>query len=138
MQAVLYAYCFHGTDLTSQSGGSGSQSRARLVAQTQLERCIACSLDPLRFCLATVRVEFLRLALQTGLLSQACVGSVSPDLLPGATETGSAGAGGGSGPVRVPIILTLGQAGRRPAPRSLTEGANPLDTFFPFDPCLLR
>jgi len=152
VQAVLYIYCFHGVELsTAHQRAAGSFSRSSSASSSssssyifrrgktsllQLERCLSCSLDPMRFCLTSVRSEFLRLALHSGLLSQACISSISPDLLPGAAEavTGATSmVPGRPVPIRAP-----GGAMRRLAPRSLTEGSNPLDTFFPFDPCLLR
>jgi len=148
VQAVLYIYCFHGVDLSAahqRAAGSFSRSssasssssyifRRGKASLLQLERCLSCSLDPMRFCLTSVRSEFLRLALHSGLLSQVCMSSISPDLLPGASEAASSATSiGRPVPIRAP-----GGAMRRLAPRSLTEGSNPLDTFFPFDPCLLR
>lgn len=137
MQAVLYVYCFHGTDLVAFDSTNGTTKYSRITMQ-HLERCIVSSLDPLRFCLASVRTEFLRLALHTGMLSAVCVGGISKDLLPSGDGNASASNNDGTAGSRAPIKIVIGQPGRRTVARSLSAGANPLDTFFPFDPCLLR
>ena len=135
MQAIMYIYCFHGTELASaHQRNNGYRLGRGSTTLLQLERCVSCSLDPLRFCLASVRLEFLRLSLHTGLLSPLCLGSIAGDLVPGAV---AAAEPIGGAPKPVPIRMLLGGT-RRAAPRSLAEGPNPLDTFFPFDPCLLR
>ena len=150
MQAVFYTYCFLGTDLITAVHYNPRFTHVL----PHLERCVACSLEPLRFCLHSVRCEFLRLVAHVGLISQACLGSVAQDLLPADDETlpspnptptptpAATSNGhriGGPPPLRVLLGAGLGAGARRGRPvRSLSAGLNPLETFFPFDPLLLR
>ena len=95
-QAICYILCFHGVELAYQ----------QLLSQhlhQDWEQIVASSLEPLKYCLHSIRIEFLKLALQVGILSENIWEKLSPDIIE----------------------------------RVSTFNGNPLDSFFPFDPCLL-
>ena len=125
VQAACYILCFHGTDMAH------SQC-AQEADRIKWERVISCRFVPLRFCLSSVRQEFIRLAQHTGLLRDAVWQFVPDDVKNLAHE--SAGRSVGvpiSVPIRNKITVMTGQALKG-------AKANPLESFFPFDPCLLR
>jgi len=65
VQAACYVLCFHGTSLAASHSDS-AQLRAAW------ERVLSCELDPLRYCIKTVKWEFVRLVLWVGLVSEQC------------------------------------------------------------------
>lgn len=96
VQAVCYVLCFHGVELCEAT----TNGLWDIVINNPLQ--------PLKYCLQSVRVEFLRLANHVGLFSDTTWKALPADLLWQNKTT------------------------------LLGSGYNPLDSFFPFDPCLLR
>lgn len=107
VQAICYALCFHGTVLALKL-------RQDEVTRSRLDRVMSCDMLPIRFCLESVREEFMRLCGHTDLLSSDCLNKLPPEILE---------------------LLALHSAGH--SQRVIGRGVNPLETFFPFDPCLL-
>ena len=133
VQAVCYVLCFYGVEMATLQ-------KNLATARRRWERVISCKLQPLRYCLQSVRVEFLRLAQHVGLLGPTAWACISHDLLP---------------PDLVPsptLISIPGQSNSKNQPPKRIQpshhhryqgikmgaGYNPLDSFFPYDPCLLQ
>ncbi len=174
VQAVCYVLCFLGTEVASQH-------RMNEAIQNTWQRIVSSNLDPLRYCLRTVRLEFLRLAAFVGLFSDNCWASFAPDLAyiekqeamtrptGGAASVVGSTTGGAttttfsvtatfttasaatSSSIGVPIATgsrlrsgtsaldtSMASIGAAYARMDRATGKNPLDSFFPFDPCLLE
>lgn len=194
MQAASYVLCFYGTELAVSIKEDESRRR-------QWERVMTSELNPLKYCLESVRGEFLRLAQRVELFSTECwrmlpsaaeyttedtedddqgIRSRSQSIIGAAVTSDSAGSGmhcviGAvvSIPMEEPTPRTSDQ--RLPkkvcvpvmvsSPRTKVQvdtkgskkepndspgnhvpkkvpvmgtGNNPLESFFPFDPCLLQ
>ncbi|CAM9149975.1 unnamed protein product, partial [Hapterophycus canaliculatus] len=142
-QATFYIMCFRGDELAATEG---FRNQAAIW-----QRLLTCPLYPLRRCLDTVRREFARLC--CGLMEN----YLDPELLEhleGISE---------ERPQVTPQTITVGSSFSCSTPRSassnsmsmsmssnvwtparvtkaggLGRGSNPLDSFFPFDPYLLR
>mmetsp|Transcript_6410 Transcript_6410/g.6618 ORF Transcript_6410/g.6618 Transcript_6410/m.6618 type:complete len:835 (-) Transcript_6410:70-2574(-) len=110
VQALCYILCFHGEQLAARQRSSPAK-------RYSWERVLSCRLVPLRFCLQSVREEFFRLARHTHLLSEACWALLPPDLSGMPSKSASSS---------------------HTVPSRMGRGPNPLDSFFPFDPCLLH
>ena len=96
VQSLCYAICFLGISMAQMMSVDPNEKRSwEVVLQSEFH--------PLRYCIPTVRTEFLRIAAAGGLISSTL------------------------GPSRVSSNLSSAGSGSH----------NPLDTFFPFDPCLL-
>jgi hypothetical protein len=108
VQAACYILCFYGVDLAYVQKNVRSQ-------QKKWQKVLTCTLQPLRFCLQSVRVEFLRLAQLTGMLEESCWDALPSDLLP-----------------------QIHREENKKNNVNMGAGFNPLDSFFPYDPCLLR
>lgn len=125
VQAAAYVACFHGTALL-QDVNQRKDSLRRLW-----ERVLSCSHAPLKYCLQSVRDEFLRLAVAVRFLKAPCLDAV--------TAMCSGGTGGGAG--LGSLAASTSTAGTSPSTKSSAvnpANPNPLDSFFPFDPCLLQ
>ena len=110
VQAACYILCFYGIEMANIQKKSKSM-------QKKWQTVLTCTLNPLRFCLQSVRVEFIRLAQQSNMLDASCWESLPVDILP--SNRGD-------------------DASRRKSNVNMGSGTNPLDSFFPYDPCLLR
>jgi RNA polymerase I-specific transcription initiation factor RRN3 len=124
VQAACYILCFHGTEMASMQ-------RMNHILRNDWERVLTSSLNPLRYCLHTVRIEFFKLAGHVGMLREECWTNFAVDLLPThlvRDAPSSSSASSSSSPRMAEVVQQR---------RQLTA-ANPLDSFFPFDPCLLR
>ena len=73
VQAVCYVLCFHGTEMAVRQ-------KENAALRSQWQDIVSSRLDPLRYCLRTVRVEFLKLAAHVGLFSDECWERFAPDL----------------------------------------------------------
>lgn len=135
-QATFYVLCFRGEEL----GAMDDFGKQAAIWQ----RLLTCSLLPLRHCLDTVRREFARLC--CSLMEE----YLDPDLLDHL-------AGIAREAPQMSQTITVGSSFACSTPRSATSssstswtpsrvtkagglgrGSNPLDSFFPFDPYLLR
>ena len=184
MQAASYVLCFYGTDLAESIKADDAKRR-------HWERAMTSELNPLKYCLESVRGEFLRLSQSISLFAPECwrmlptvvtrndtheemnlqdQRSRSASIIGAGVTSDSAGDGLGSTigavcsfPIE-PIALTRTSDVNTPAitpaqsPRAgaisvknktgmksasakvpvMGTGNNPLESFFPFDPCLLR
>ena len=162
VQAACYVLCFYGVD-------AAVQQKNVPTARRRWERVVGCRMQPLRYCLQSVRVEFFRLAEHVGLLGPAVWAAIPTDLLPpgmhvehGAASSSSSSAvaapakpatiprpGAGTPAWMRPRLFSSRPtnpspysrpgAARRPTKGiNMGAGYNPLDSFFPYDPCLLR
>lgn len=109
VQGACYVVCFYGAELATQQRMDSEQG-------VRWNRVLTSTLEPLRYCLESVRREFLRLAEHVGLITEDSWALFPEDLLDG-HERHDLFKGGVGG---------------------MGKGANPLDSFFPFDPYLLR
>jgi RNA polymerase I specific transcription initiation factor RRN3 len=75
VQAACYVLCFYGVD-------AATQQKHAPAARRRWERVIGSRMQPLRYCLQSVRVEFFRLADHVGLLGPAVWAAIPADLLP--------------------------------------------------------
>jgi RNA polymerase I-specific transcription initiation factor RRN3 len=117
VQAVAYIICFKGERILGNADG------LEFLQQWNWDTLIFSNdLDPLRYCLYTIRIEFIKVIKRMDLIPKLSVkpnkyltGSLG-DYESGDEDTmcGASGAGGA------------------------TSSDNPLDSFFPFDPYLLR
>lgn len=105
VQSACYVLCFYGTEMATLQ-------RMSTFLKTCWENILTSCLEPLRYCVYSVRVEFLKLALHVGMISEECW-------------------------AKFPVDLVHQQQYPSSGKTSSTNG-NPLDSFFPFDPCLLR
>ena len=118
VQAACYIVCFYGVEIANIQ-------KACKITQRKWQIVLTSSLHPLRFCLQSVRVEFVRLAQQIQLLDESCWADMPGDVIPHYNKT----------------LLN-----KKNVPRNnnnnggnvnMGAGFNPLDSFFPYDPCLL-
>jgi hypothetical protein len=157
VQAACYTLCFYGVSMAARQREDDAVRRC-------WETVVTCKFDPLRYCLKTVRVEFIRLAAAVGLFSSHCWDSIPADLLYAevlqqqqqqqqaqqtklsrgsdnattttfttteATSLHSSVLARSHGVVQSQgIVMGSGS-------RTEVQSANTLDSFFPFDPCLL-
>lgn len=65
MQAASYVLCFYGTDLADSIVADNTKRR-------HWERAMTCELNPLKYCLESVRGEFIRLAQTSALFAPEC------------------------------------------------------------------
>lgn len=102
---------------------------------------------PLRFCLCSVRFEFLRLAKHTGLIRDDVWALIPFDVknVNGRGEVIEMESKNDSSitvatPIKVPVEIPGQRSKISAMAGKVLKGirANPLDSFFPFDPCLLR
>ena len=133
VQAVCYVLCFYGVEMATLQ-------KNLATARRRWERVITCKLQPLRYCLQSVRVEFLRLAQHVGLLGPNAWALLShdllpPDLTPPPTLISIPGQSNNSNNQRPKRISSNNH---RSQGIKMGAGYNPLDSFFPYDPCLLR
>eukprot|EP01038_Epipyxis_sp_PR26KG_P004481 gene4481-6332_t len=170
VQAACYILCFYGVNIANIHCSSQVWRQAWAII-------VMSYYDPLRYCLKSVRVEFIKLALTVDLFDDTCWNYLSIDLfdLNDYISTQPSEAIPEAVPV-TDILPVLGSDGVNPHPandltknnllisriqlkksqqssgsRSTNQpktqnnhfirlglGVNPLDSFFPFDPCLLR
>jgi hypothetical protein len=176
IQACCYIACFYGVDLAGEVKGKAGVAAA-------WERALCSSLCPLKFCLQSIRSEFLRLVDECDMFTGFFWASLPPEVLLDAPRfnvfSPSDAAGGGEddddddgedntgnnddnngkpAPLAMPRVAvgvsisgggsasprTLGARNRAAVVESAASnmvigtGANPLESFFPFDPCLLE
>lgn len=90
-------------------------------------------LQPLRFCLESVRGEFLHVANVFRLLPSQLLERLEADGLKMSTATNKQRKS-----ATITTAATLAKRRRKGGVGGLGQGSNPLDSFFPFDPYLLR
>ena len=115
VQSACYSLCFYGIPMAESIF---SKSTRNLQIRQHWETVLTCAYNPLRYCLHSVRLECLRVLHAVDLSLFHIIDT-------------AVGRGG------LRALLHQSSASSVTAGAS-TAGVNPLDTFFPFDPCLLR
>ena len=128
VQAICYMLCFHGVELANIQKNSPE-------LRQQWQNIMTCEHQPLKYCLQSVRLEFLRLVQHVGLFREECWSSLIPELLSQKEDLNNYT---NSKIIRNPLNdkwkfnTKLSTSAVK-----MGSGANPLDSFFPYDPCLL-
>lgn len=156
VQAACYTLCFYGVSMAARQRDDEAVRRC-------WETVVSCKFDPLRYCLKTVRVEFIRLAAAVGLFSAHCWDNMPADLLyteilqqQQVQHQQQQQAGRSSDNATMTTFTTNEATSYRSTQHQRSHGivqsqgvvmssgsqrevrsANALDSFFPFDPCLL-
>jgi RNA polymerase I-specific transcription initiation factor RRN3 len=132
-QAAFYIMCFRGKEAWEYyQGEADADTAAETDIGPALWKAVCChQLNPLKHCLESVRVEFLQLAEVYNLIPhesrQAIVERLSVKKTPKRRRA-----------LKISTPATLEMERRRGGVGGLGQGSNPLDSFFPFDPYLLR
>jgi RNA polymerase I-specific transcription initiation factor RRN3 len=151
-QASFYMMCFRGTEamqyyrsameyhsthdtdkLDPNTGIAYADPEHVDIGPARWAKICGHELQPLRFCLESVRGEFLHVASVFRLLP--------PQLLERLAADSSRMSTGGRKPRKSMVITTAAMLAKRRmngGVGGLGQGSNPLDSFFPFDPYLLR
>ncbi|CAH0521976.1 unnamed protein product [Peronospora belbahrii] len=127
LQTVCYMMCFRGLEIATSDDGAGYE----FLRSLGWERLIVTSSGycPLAYCQQTVATEFLNLVEAFDLVSEECLECV--DLAIGAVSASSTKTAKSMERSKKP---TAGSA----SSSTLLSQRQPLETFFPFDPYLLR
>lgn len=133
-QAAFYIMCFRGREAWEyhQSQVREHESAEDDIGAEQWQRLCAHELNPLKNCLESVRVEFLKLADVFKLISDDLRHSIMEDRAAASTQPKRKRKSVISTPATLEKERLKGGVG------GLGQGSNPLDSFFPFDPYLLR
>eukprot|EP00586_Coscinodiscus_wailesii_P016388 CAMPEP_0172490688 /NCGR_PEP_ID=MMETSP1066-20121228/21216_1 /TAXON_ID=671091 /ORGANISM="Coscinodiscus wailesii, Strain CCMP2513" /LENGTH=748 /DNA_ID=CAMNT_0013259291 /DNA_START=40 /DNA_END=2286 /DNA_ORIENTATION=+ len=128
-QAAFYIMCFRGKEAVAyfKSHGGGDEAGIIDVGRERWDYLCASVLCPMKYCLETVRREFLDLAETCDLLSPSLLHRLHLE----------------EDKLRTPkkrkvTKITISGVKCKGGVGGLGSGHNPLDTFFPFDPYLLR
>ena len=129
VQSISYILCYHGVDLVvKHSQQEGMRSL--------WERIVLSQLQPYRFCLKSVRGEFLKLASCVGLFSDACWRAIPCDWV--MTQQTATLRDEDDISCTEEVIAAASRQKTRARMRTGSDlGIVQLDCFFPFDPCLL-
>jgi len=129
VQSISYILCYHGVDLVvKHSQQEGMRSL--------WERIVLSQLQPYRFCLKSVRGEFLKLASCVGLFSDACWRAIPCDWV--MTQQTATLRDEDDSSCTEEVIAAASRQKTRARMRTGSDlGIVQLDCFFPFDPCLL-
>jgi RNA polymerase I-specific transcription initiation factor RRN3 len=152
-QAAFYIMCFQGDQAVryyqvawenQMSGNSSVDDEDAQFALSQTEnidigrdrwtRLCGHELQPLRFCLESVRCEFLHVARVFDLLDPQLLDKLAAEAL----SSSNFYTDRRRGPSRISTAATLEKQRVDGGIGGLGRGSNPLDSFFPFDPYLLR
>jgi RNA polymerase I-specific transcription initiation factor RRN3 len=143
-QSAFYIICFRGADAVRFSQevqkNVASGARARELEHIDLRparwtRICAHPLDPLRYCLESVRSEFSRLSRSFGLIDPQVLDKILAD---GTHHFSGHQLRKKQAVSRITTAATLEKERLNGGVGGLGRGTNPLDSFFPFDPYLLR
>ncbi|GKY95069.1 hypothetical protein MPSEU_000471100 [Mayamaea pseudoterrestris] len=133
-QAAFYIMCFRGPEALSHVRRD-SQGTSAIDLTPSRWQCICLSpMQPLLFCLESVRSEFLHLSRVFGLLDAVALDKLIQDNVARTT----AGVEKKKSPMKIATAATLENERKRGGVGGLGQGSNPLESFFPFDPYLLR
>lgn len=148
-QAAFYIMCFRGDQAVRHYQGvlehlekEGLQDAETMYLSTEMinigrdrwTRLCGHALEPLRFCLESVRCEFLHVTRVFDLVDPVLLDQLVVDARPSSrlyTDRRR-------GPTRISTAATLEKQRVDGGIGGLGRGSNPLDSFFPFDPYLLR
>ena len=135
-QSVFYIMCFRGKEAIQyyhdQISAHRSQEELDLIdlSSTQWTRLCGHALRPLNFCLDSVKTEFLQLVRVFNLIDAATIEEISNVERQVVIKRKK--------PTSIRTPATLEKERRSGGVGGLGRGRNPLDSFFPFDPFLLR
>ena len=129
-QGVCYIACFRGTDYGAPPASGGCHP-ALLHPQRCWAGFVGSAFDPMSQCLESVAREFLRVARHEQLLDEETLALPQLQRLQDWTDLSPQKRGGSA-------KTTKKKKRRRSGVGGLGRGKNPLDSFFPFDPYLLR
>ena len=139
-QAAFYIMCFRGAQafkyyrtafLGEPKTGTSVGKEHLDISPTNWEVVCCHPLQPLRYCLESVRGEFLQVARSLCLLTPDSLDRLSlEDQRMSTTQSRKR-------PSRISTTATLEKERMRGGVGGLGGGSNPLDSFFPFDPYLL-
>jgi RNA polymerase I-specific transcription initiation factor RRN3 len=150
-QAAFYIMCFRGaeaihfykdveehekskTEIPTEEGDPFDVELYQVdISPIRWSRICGHGLQPLRFCLETVRVEFLHIADIYDLLDAKLLRQISTE-----QDRQSSGPRKAKKSSQILTPATLEVARVKGGVGGLGRGSNPLDSFFPFDPYLLR
>jgi len=146
-QSAFYIMCFRGSDAvylghrdttTANDDTTAAPSDAAVGVDLGADRwtkICAHPLLPLRYCLESVRLEFLRISKMFSLLEDKTLNQLLED------DRHQSGSRSQRNKKRCSVIstaVTLEKERQRGGVGGIGRGTNPLDSFFPFDPYLLR
>lgn len=139
-QSAYYIMCFRGAEVVRLVRGSPEKGNAGLLSHLDLSasrwtKICAHPLLPLRYCLESVRSEFLRISNVLSLLDGAVLERLGKDELRSSVTRQQRKKKIAS---LITTAATLEKERLRGGVGGLGGGTNPLDSFFPFDPYLLR
>lgn len=144
-QAAFYTMCFRGKEamdyyrdvvasLEAEAGGKEYTIPAHIDLSPERWAGVCChELQPLRYCLESVRSEFLHIAHFFDLIDEDKLEKLFQDSKRMATGGPKRRAAS-----RISTLATLSVRRRKGGVGGLGRGSNPLRSFFPFDPLLLR
>eukprot|EP00980_Cylindrotheca_fusiformis_P008890 scaffold1900_cov123-Cylindrotheca_fusiformis.AAC.16 len=150
-QAAFYIMCFRGTEaieyyrkaVASHSSVEASQDGIDEnlfpdpvyidLGEQRWTRICSHELQPLRYCLESVRSEFLHIAHAFDLIDNSKLDKLVEDAK--RLSTGRVNKRAAS---RISTVATLSIRRQKGGVGGLGRGSNPLKSFFPFDPLLLR
>ncbi|RLN68612.1 hypothetical protein BBP00_00000867 [Phytophthora kernoviae] len=127
LQTVCYLVCFRGLEISCSDDGTGYE----FLRSLGWERLLVTSTGycPLAFCQQTVATEFLNLVETLDLVSESCLERV--DQAVGGVSASSSKSAKSMERSKKPTSASASAA-------ALLGQRQPLETFFPFDPYLLR
>ncbi|GMH99896.1 hypothetical protein TrVE_jg6091 [Triparma verrucosa] len=127
-QSIFYLMCFRGPSILSSSPSTLSPPRWKKLCTHRFK--------PLKHCLESVRREFISISLTHSLLTPEDVITIENGLRSDNFSSNSSSRSRPASPIQT--LATLEAARRKGGVGGLGKGSNPLDSFFPFDPFLLR
>jgi RNA polymerase I-specific transcription initiation factor RRN3 len=140
-QSAFYIMCFRGADAvefyrkaTESSGMIYAEPEHIDIGTSRWTKLCAHPLQPLRYCLGSVRTEFLEVSQFYRLVD----GQVLKMLLLDDRRCQVSSQLRKRKATRIATVATLERLRLSGGVGGLGRGANPLDSFFPFDPYLLR
>ena len=128
-QAAFYIMCFRGQEAWVHFQEQAEPDELGDISAKRWEHLCAHKLNPLKHCLESVRVEFLELAHAYELIPESLRKSILEERKAVPKRKRRAAL---STPATLEKERLKGGVG------GLGQGSNPLDSFFPFDPYLLR
>lgn len=143
-QAAFYIMCFRGGEAVKHYRAAVAKNAASDEDATDVQginigidrwsKLCSHHLNPLRYCLESVRGEFLHVASVLDLLKPALLESLSEE--DKKLSTGSKRPKKSRRSILTPALMTKKRV--KEGVGGLGRGSNPLNSFFPFDPYLLR
>ena len=136
-QAAFYIMCFRGVEAINyyreeKQKGALDLDHINIDAVKWTQIC-GHPLQPLRFCLESVRTEFLEVSRYFGLIEESVLERLQDEERQLATTKQRKKTAN-----RIATPAMLEKERRTGGVGGLGQGSNPLDSFFPFDPYLLR